>query len=228
MPLNTPTNKYITGLNLPDSASIATPTSDGRMHAPSAARNATAICDLVAHFAPDHGAALEIASGTGEHIVQLAARLPGMMWHPTDIDPARQQSIDAWAKSANLINIAPVQNLDATAPGWSKSGAKYDLIQTTNLLHLVSEPGAKTLIKEAAKSLLPGGVLILYGPFLRAGETTSTGDATFHNDLRSHDPEIGYKDDFDVIDWLQNAQLSLVDVVEMPANNLAFVATRAQ
>lgn len=75
-------------------------------------------------------------------------------------------------------------------------------------------------------ALAPGGRFVLYGPFLRGGETTSEGDARFDASLRAGDPEIGYKDDFDVIDWLHAAGLALIDVVEMPANNLSFVAER--
>lgn len=39
-------------------------------------------------------------------------------------------------------------------------------------------------------------------------------------------PKIGYKDDFDVIDLMQGAGLDMVQVIEMPANNLALVAER--
>ena len=45
-------------LNLPDSASVATPSGDGRLFAPSAARNAEAIATLVATHAPETGRAL--------------------------------------------------------------------------------------------------------------------------------------------------------------------------
>lgn len=95
-----------------------------------------------------------------------------------------------------------------------------------NLLHLVSEDEARTLIREAAAALAPGGRLVIYGPFLRDGETTSEGDTTFHASLTAQDPEIGYKDDWDVIEWLQAEWLELAHVVEMPANNLSFVAEK--
>ena len=95
-----------------------------------------------------------------------------------------------------------------------------------NLLHLISENEARILITEVAQALAPGGLFILYGPFLRDGETTSDGDRSFDASLRAQDPEIGYKDDWDVIDWIHANWLDLVQVVEMPANNMAFVARR--
>lgn len=213
-------------LNLPDTASVAHPSDDGRMFAPSAARNAADIAALVAQHAPVSGRALEIASGTGEHAVVFAKAVPGLDWQPTDIDAARRASVDAHAALAGLPNLRPAIALDATAPGWGAAYAGQDLIVLVNLLHLISENEARILIAEVAQALAPGGLFILYGPFLRDGETTSDGDRSFDASLRAQDPEIGYKDDWDVIDWIHANWLDLVQVVEMPANNMAFVARR--
>lgn len=212
-------------LNLPVYASYAEAGEDGRMHAPSAERNVDAICELVAQHAPAEGRALEIASGTGQHVARLSQRLPGLRWQPTDIDAARRASIDVWAQA--LDNVAPAIALDASTPGWGASHSGQDLILTCNLLHLISEPEARVLVAEAAQALAPGGLFILYGPFLRDGETTSDGDTSFHASLQAQDPEIGYKDDWAVIDWIHDSFLDLVQVVEMPSNNLAFVVRRA-
>jgi SAM-dependent methyltransferase len=213
-------------LNLPDTASVAHPSDDGRMFAPSAARNAADIATLVADHAPATGRALEIASGTGEHAAVFARAMPGLDWQPTDIDAARRASVNAHAAVAGLPNLRPAIPLDATAAGWGAAHAGQDLIVLVNLLHLISVFEAKTLIAEVAQALAPGGRFVLYGPFLRDGQTTSEGDTAFHASLRAQDPEIGYKDDWDVIDWIHANWLDLVQVVEMPANNLAFVARR--
>lgn len=210
-------------LSLPDSPSAD---ETGKMFAPSAARNCDDICAMVAHHAPATGRALEIASGTGQHIVALAARLPGLTWQPTDVDPSRLASQSAYLADAALDNTLPPAQLDALHPDWSKAWQGQDLILTVNLLHLIPEHQARTLIAEAAAALAPGGTFILYGPFLRDGDTTSEGDAAFHGALQSQDATIGYKDDWDVIDWLQSHFLDLVQVLEMPANNMAFIARR--
>lgn len=214
-------------LNLPDSASVAMPASDGRLHAPSAERNAGPIRDLLGRYAPTHGRALELASGTGQHAVCLAAALPGLVWQPTEADTDRLRSIDAWSAAENLPNLKPATMLDATAKGWSRRYAAYDLVLLINLLHLISAGEARTLVSEAANALSPGGRFVFYGPFLRGGEATSPGDAAFHASLTAQDPEIGYKNDTEVKSWIKTAGLGLVAVVEMPANNLAFVAERA-
>ncbi|MEM9638581.1 MAG: DUF938 domain-containing protein, partial [Pseudomonadota bacterium] len=82
------------------------------------------------------------------------------------------------------------------------------------------------VIFEAMAVLGPAGRFILYGPFRRDGELTSTGDRQFDARLRAENPDLGYKNDRDIIRWLTTAGATGVQQIEMPANNLAFVATR--
>ena len=207
----------------PDGAAVEVAPA-GRLCAPAALRNAEPLTALLAEHAPPEGEALELASGTGQHIAQFAKAFPGLTWQPSELDPARLASIAAWTDG--MTNMRAAITLDATAQGWGAKQGAFDLILTVNLLHLIDAPAAQTLIHEAARALKPRGRLIIYGPFLRGGRTISPGDAQFHASLTAADPRIGYKDDFDVVDWLHAAQLTLLDLVEMPANNLAFIAER--
>lgn len=209
----------------PDTASIVEPSTDGKLFTPSSERNMAAITDLLREVAPETGDALELASGTGQHVAAFAAALPGLNWQPTEPDAARRASIEAYRAEAGLPNLHAPEHLDATASGWGEA-RKADLVVLINLLHLISESEANTLIHEAAKALRPNGVLVIYGPFMRAGELTSEGDRAFHASLIAHDPETGYKDDFDTLDQMQAAGLSITLIGEMPANNLALVAKR--
>ncbi|MEP4036340.1 DUF938 domain-containing protein [Pseudophaeobacter sp.] len=213
--------------SVPGSASIANP-EGGKLFAPSAARNLDVLCDLLEQVAPATGrAALELASGTGQHVIGYAARLPQYSWQPSEADPSRLQSIDAYVGEAKLDNVRPAKPLDATAAGWGAKHTPQDLIVLSNLLHLISTSEAQCLIREAAAALAPAGRLVIYGPFMRGGELTSPGDERFHASLQAHDPETGYKDDFDVLDWAEAAWLTPVEVIEMPANNLALVLAKA-
>ena len=211
---------------IPSVEGYAQPDSDGQLFAPAAARNVDAIGDLLARVAPARGAALELASGTGQHVTAFAARLPDLDWQPTEIDATRRAGIDARVSASGLGNIAPAIPLDATAPGWGAAHGDKALILLSNLLHLVSDAEAETLIGEAAAALAPGGVFVLYGPFMRNGALTSEGDVSFHASIQRQDAEAGYKDDGWVADRLAAAGLALRETAEMPANNLAFVATR--
>ena len=197
-----------------------------RLKAPAAARNMEAICDLLQEVAPASGNALELASGTGEHVTRFAALLPGLNWQSSDVDATRRASADAYAKDAGVGNLAPAIDLDATASGWGATHAGRSLIFLSNLLHLITDAQAQTLICEAAIALNRGGRLVIYGPFMRGGELTSDGDISFHQSLKARDPLIGYKDDFDVMDMMQETGLDMVDVIEMPANNLVLVAEK--
>lgn len=207
----------------PSNASIATPDESGKLFAPSAARNSKDLCDLVASNVPATGQALEIASGTGQHIVALAKAMPAIQWQPSEVDPVRLRSIEAYLLEGALSNVSTPIALNATQSGWGGSIAPKDLILVTNLLHLISEREVTTFLEESAYALTEGGRLFLYGPFKRDGELTSEGDAKFDADIRASDPEIGYKDDR----WVQAASkkvgLSLFDTHEMPANNLVFI-----
>lgn len=216
----------MTGPARPEVHSHAVPGEGGRLLAPSAARNLGPIRDLLVVVAPPRGRALELASGTGQHVVAFAAALPGLHWQPSEIAPDRRASIAAHVADAGLGNIAPPVALDATAPGWAARHGGQALILLSNLLHLIAMPRAETLIREAAMALAPGGRLVIYGPFMRAGELTSDGDRAFHASLVAQDPETGYKDDFDVMDLMQAAGLDMTEAIEMPANNLALVAQK--
>ncbi|MGR3802431.1 DUF938 domain-containing protein [Marinibacterium profundimaris] len=211
---------------LPPTASFAEAAGGDRLYAPSAERNAAPIAQLLALVAPRTGRALEIASGTGQHVVVFAETLPGLTWQPTEPDPARRASIDAHAAEAGLDSIRAAQPLDACTAGWSGDWPGQDLIVLSNLLHLVSQPEALTLLSEAAQALAPGGVFVIYGPFRRDGKLTSEGDETFDGQLREADPAIGYKNDAEIREALTEAGLEILRQVEMPANNLALVARR--
>jgi len=212
--------------SVPGTASVAS-SKGGKLFAPSAANNMAPLCDLLEQVAPTQGYALEIASGTGQHVVGYAARLPSLIWQPTEVAAERRASIDAYANEAGLDNILAARELDATSPGWgSKLDRLQGLIMLSNLLHLISEDEARTLIAEAATALSLNGQLVIYGPFMRNGTLTSAGDTAFHASLTANDPETGYKDDIETIGWLQSAGLDLVQAVEMPANNLALVSKK--
>ncbi|MFD2739778.1 DUF938 domain-containing protein [Sulfitobacter aestuarii] len=211
---------------LPRSASVAEAGEGAKLFAPAATRNAAALRELLLAQAPRKGRALELASGTGQHVVTFAAALPELHWQPSEIDADRRASIDAYATQSGLHNIAPAIALDATMPGWGAEQRGMDLIVLINLLHLIPTVQVRILIEEAASALAVGGTLLLYGPFTRDGKLTSPGDARFDRELRAADPEIGYKDDLDIATWLSDAALSPIDRVEMPANNLAFIARK--
>ncbi len=210
----------------PERASIAHAGEGNKMHAPAAERNASVLCDLLLRHAPRTGRALEIASGTGQHVATFARALPGLTWQPTDIDPQRLRSIDAWAAESGASNILAAQHLEASTPGWADTHGEQDLVVLINLLHLIPQTQTQALITEAIAALSLQGRFVLYGPFKRNGTFVSAGDANFHAHITDSNPALGYKNDLDVEGWLRAAGAGEIIRQEMPANNLAFIASR--
>ena len=196
------------------------------MHAPAAARNQNALCQVLKSHGPSTGQALEVASGTGQHVVAFARMRPDVTWQPTELDHDRLASIDAYRAESGLQNIKPAKRLDATQPDWGETNGGKDLIVLVNLLHLIDAARARHCVAGAMTALKKGGRFVLYGPFLRKGQLISAADARFHAQLSSADPTIGYKNDVDVDAWLRTSGSGSVTRLEMPANNIAFVATR--
>ena len=208
-------------LALPDSGAV--PDATGRITAASASRNAAPILALLQAVLPAEGRLLEIASGTGQHARAFAEGLPGWHWQPTDVTAERFASIRAWAEGQD--RIAPPRLLDAARPGWAAEWGQWDAVLLVNLLHLIPDAAAGRVLEGIAAALAPQGKALIYGPFLRDGQTVSDGDARFHADLRAQDPAIGYKDQA----WVTARLAALgcaVEWHEMPAHNLAAVIFR--
>ncbi|MEL7465181.1 MAG: DUF938 domain-containing protein [Pseudomonadota bacterium] len=198
---------------------------DARIFAPAAARNAAAVVEAMRDLAPATGEALEIASGSGEHAVAIAAALPGLTWRPTDIQPDRLASIDAWAAHEGLATIAPAAALNAVTERWT--GAPVDLTFAANILHLIDEASARAVVETMAAALKPGGRFMTYGPFLRADGFASDGDRAFDARLKIENPGGGYKLVETVEDWMRAAGLGDLARREMPANNLILHGIKA-
>ncbi len=210
--------------NLSKIASTAIPQDGHKLHAPSALRNRDAIIRAIRPFMPATGNALEIASGTGEHVPHYGAAFPNILWQPTDIESDRLKSITARAAESGLGNILPARFLDATQAGWASAHSGQDVIILSNLLHLISKAETQTLIAQAALALSGNGVFLIYGPFMRGKNFASAGDQDFHKALQSKHPEIGYKSLQSIQMMQTNAGLEVLDVIEMPSNNLILVA----
>lgn len=191
----------------------------------SAERNLASIQSVLGKYLPDTGRVLEIASGTGQHIVSHAAVFPHLMWLPTDRDPERRASIEAYRRASGLENVLPPLLLDACARGWARRRGPVEVIVVVNLLHLITEADMAVLLDEACQSLTPGGVFAIYGPFLREGQTTSPGDAEFHADLEALGEGLGYKD-LGVVASVLEALSMRVTTHPMPANNMMIVARK--
>ena len=194
---------------------------------PAADRNKQAILELLRQLLPQRGNALEIASGTGQHVVWFGTGLPQWTWQPTDADPGALDSIAAWVAGQHLANVRPPLLLDAMGPDWLPPGEQFDLIYCANMLHIAPWATCAALMQGSARHLAPGGLLITYGPYLEDDVATSSGNVAFDLSLRARDPDWGIRRREDVEQEAASAGLQLLARHTMPANNLLLVWWRA-
>ena len=191
--------------------------------APHVARNAGSIAALLREMLPSSGLVLEVASGSGEHVVHFARELPGLAFQPSDPDPAALASTAAWREEAALDNLLPPIALDAAAT-WRIDEA--DAILCINMIHISPWEATVGLMRGAGKVLASGGLLYLYGPYRRAGHPIGPSNAAFDESLKARDPCWGLRQLEDVEACAADHGLRLSRVVEMPANNLSVVFRR--
>ncbi len=191
---------------------------------PAAERNKAPILAVLTRVLPSTGTLLEVASGTGQHALYFAEHLPGLTWQPSDIDPANLASISAWSAEAQLRNLLPAVRLDVCESDWPV--AEVSAIFNANMIHISPWECTAGLLRGAARYLVGGGPLVLYGPFRVGGAHTAPSNARFDDDLRQRDPRFGVRDLEAVVELAREQGLILQERVEMPANNQMLVFRR--
>jgi Protein of unknown function (DUF938) len=206
---------------------------DGRLDAPAFHRNHQAIRAVLLRYLADRsGDVLEAGSGTGQHVVDFAHQMPGINWWPSDYNEQHLKSIAAWRAYANLPNIRPPLRIDLSDPAWCPqmhdgSGPKnLKAVFCANVIHIAPWRVAEGLFAGAGRYLPADGRLFLYGPFKRGGKHTAISNAVFDTSLREGNPEWGVRDIEALETLAAGAGLGLVEIAEMPANNLILVFER--
>jgi SAM-dependent methyltransferase len=189
--------------------------------APATARNRDSILTVLRRILPAKGTVLEIASGTGEHAVYFAQALPNLTWQPSDPDESARKSIAAHRERANLPNLLPPFELDASTETWPL--ARVDAIVAINMTHIAPWAATEGLMTGAERLLLPGGVLYLYGPYKENGQHIAPSNALFDADLIARNPEWGVRNLDDVRALASQHKFDFVERASMPANNLSIV-----
>jgi SAM-dependent methyltransferase len=199
-------------------------TAGTKRFAPATQRNRQAISDVLAAILPGTGLVLEIASGTGEHVIHFAARFPGLIWQPTDDDDAGIASIESWRADVDLPNILPALRLDASAAEWPVTEA--DAILCVNMIHIAPWTATEGLMAGAAQCLPEGGILYLYGPYRQAGVPTAPSNEAFDLSLKDRNLDWGLRAVDDVTALALAHGLKPDPPIDMPANNLSLFFRR--
>ena len=196
----------------------------GKWSTPSAERNKGPILDVLARVLPRRGLVLEIASGTGQHVMHFANALPDLTWQPSDPDAELRESIAQRVREQQRANVHQPIDLDVTRLPWPLPTA--DAVVAINMIHVAPWSATGALFEGAKALLATGQVLFLYGPYRRFGGHTSESNAQFDRDLRARDAEWGLRDLEAVSDVAAGAGFDLNETVPMPANNFSVVFKR--
>ncbi|XP_042304551.1 methyltransferase-like 26 B isoform X2 [Sceloporus undulatus] len=111
---------------------------------PMAERNKENILEVLADYVDDTCSAfgLELGSGTGQHVVHFAQALPTVIWQPSEISPASQQSISAYIRATKVSNVREPLFIDVSQPWdqWAGLGQSCcDFIVIINVVHMTDQ-----------------------------------------------------------------------------------------
>jgi SAM-dependent methyltransferase len=217
-----PTNRgFVAGFDMDTPQPfVFEPAGEAKRHAPATERNRDAITEILNDVLPASGLVLEIASGTGEHVVHFAQTFPRLKWQPSDPDPAALASITAWTADSTTGNILPPLLIDAST-NWPVDHA--DALICINMVHISTWAATLGLLKNAARILPVGGILYLYGPYRRRDVMTAASNEEFDRSLKDRNPAWGLRfvEDFEAEALIVG--MSLERLIEMPANNLSLI-----
>ena len=185
-------------------------------YAASCDQNKDVILSVLQEILSDKQDVLEIGTGTGQHAIYFAEKLPHLTWQCSD-QRQYHDGMQLWLDEANLDNVLAPIALNVSTDSWPKK--QYDTLYSANITHIMHWNNVVDLFTEGAKCLKEDGQMIFYGPFNYSGRYTSLGNEQFDQHLKSEDPLRGIRD-FDDLNKLANDNgLVLVSDIEMPANN---------
>ncbi|MBL4616404.1 MAG: DUF938 domain-containing protein [Robiginitomaculum sp.] len=202
-----------------------------KLNFPATERNVSAILQVLQKHLPS-GDIFEIASGSGQHVVQFAKAMPDHVFWPSDPDPDHIKSINAWANENRLANLKIASSLDCTNSKWINGQKDLSLPNTAtailciNMIHIAPIAAAQGLFTGANKRLGAGGILYLYGPFFGISEQEAASNIAFDLDLQQRDRTWGVRHLNIVKKIAYNEGFDLSTIIEMPANNYSVLFVR--
>ena len=187
------------------------------------ANNQAPILAVLEQAFADRRQVLEIGSGTGQHSVYMAPRLPQLVWQTSDL-PEHHAGILAWHATQPAANLRAPLAFDLHSSSWPQTAdGAFDAVFTSNTCHIVAWPLVERMFALVGAHLPTGGVIAVYGPFNYGGQFTSDSNRAFDAWLRQRDAASGIRDQ-EALQALGSLHgLELVQDHAMPANNRTLV-----
>ncbi|WP_407715548.1 DUF938 domain-containing protein [Comamonas testosteroni] len=167
---------------------------------------------------------LEIGSGTGQHSVYFAPRLPQLLWQTSDLADSHA-GIRAWHAAQDAPNLRAPLEFDLATDAWpvTADSSGFDAVFTSNTCHIVAWPLVQRMFELVGSHLPVGGVFAVYGPFNYSGRFTSDSNRAFDAWLRQRDVRSGLRDFEAIVALAAEHGMELQLDKAMPANNRTLV-----
>ena len=191
------------------------------LHSPSTDRNKHPILDVLCDILPREGRVLEIASGTGQHVVYFAEKLPKLVWQPTEPDDSSRATIQTRLRASGLNNVHDPIDLDVRDTPWPVEHS--DAILCINMVHISPWAATEALFLNAKDALSSAGVLYLYGAYRQSDRSTTASNEAFDASLRARNSEWGIRNLEEVVRFAKTQGFVLENTRDMPANNLSVI-----
>ena len=179
-------------------------------------QNKDAILSVISAVFSSSSSVLEIGSGTGQHAVYFAEKMPYLKWYTSDCK-SYLEGINMWLSDAGLSNVQMPFELDVSSSEWPD--LDVDAIFTANSIHIMSQQDMVNFMAGAGHLLGRQGHLLIYGPFNYKGTYTSKSNESFDQWLKGRDSASGIKHFEEMESQANHNSMRLVADYEMPANN---------
>ena len=171
-------------------------------------------------LADETGHFLEVGSGSGQHIARFATCFPNFQFQPSEIDPEKFESIEAWVAQANVRNVLPPLKLDVVKHPWLlDASVRFDVIFVSNVIHISPWRVTEAIFEGATQHATDLAKILFYGPFKLNGTHTAASNEQFEVWLKEQSPDFGVRDIKEVSRVAEENGFALANQHTMPANN---------
>ena len=189
--------------------------------------NKKPILEVLKQELHDYHHVFEVGSGTGQHSIYFAPRLPHLQWQTSDVID-NHRVIQRWYDQYPVPNLHPPLAFDLTKDDIPKPlncvdrqscNLTYDAVFTANTLHIITWPLVERLFELVGNTLPINGKFIIYGPFNENGQYSSDSNRQFDRQLCERNPKSGIRNKEDIIGLANQHKLVQSNHYQMPANN---------
>jgi cyclopropane fatty-acyl-phospholipid synthase-like methyltransferase len=217
------------------------PAKNKKLQYPATSRNRSALLEVFSaqleqSFPKDASPlqVLEFASGSGEHGLYITEHMKRLNWTFSDFEQPAIDSISAyiadceWNDRLALLSDTSADVTDGKSIREKVTQGSFDVVLCVNMIHISPWECTLGLFEQAKYCLQPGGLVILYGPYLEDDVDTAEGNLRFDVSLKKRNASWGIRNLRAVDQVAREAGFARQSRTSMPANNLTVAYAFAQ